>query len=209
MCVAMLVVVNAATPAMRLHAQSNPVDTQSATLIESLPESTADSLQHESARSHYLLLAAGALGASTFNQAAAMPSKWKRTWGGYGARVADQVGFAATEEVLRFALLRVVPAHGPAMNCAGTTSRPFWPRVGRALGCGVVNTLVVRERSGARRPNVPLLGAIVGASAISLAWRPEREDAGKGMTFVFTRIGVVTGGTAANAAWGAYRGKPQ
>ena len=154
---------------------------------------------------HYALLAAGALGASTFNQAAAMPAKWKRTWAGYGARVADQVGFAASEELLRFALLRVVPAHGPAMRCNGARAgRPFWPRVGRALSCGVVNTLVVRETSGARRPNVPLLGAIVGASALSLTWRPERESASKGMAFVFTRIGVVTGGTAMSGAYGAY-----
>lgn len=154
---------------------------------------------------HYALLAAGALGASTFNQAAAMPAKWKRTWAGYGARVADQVGFAASEELLRFALLRVVPAHGPAMRCNGARAgRPFWPRVGRALSCGVVNTLVVRETNGARRPNVPLLGAIVGASALSLTWRPERENASKGMAFVFTRIGVVTGGTAMSGAYGAY-----
>ncbi len=161
---------------------------------------------HESsAGSHYTLLAVGALSAATFNQATAMPAKWKRTWGGYGARVADQVGFAASEELLRFALLRVVPAHGPAMRCdAARAGRAFWPRAGRALGCGVVNTLMVRETSGARRPNVPLLGAIVGASALSLAWRPERENAGKGLAFVFTRIGVVTGGTALNGAYGAY-----
>jgi len=195
---ASVVALSGLSSVMPVHAQSAPLD--------SMPH---DSVHAQSARSHYLLLAAGALGAATFNHAAAVPSKWKRTWGGYGARVGDQVGFAATEEVLRFALMRVVPAHGPATQCVGATSRPFWPRVGRALSCGVVNTLVVRERSGARRPNVPLLGAIVGASAVSLAWRPERADAGKGITFLFTRIGVVTGGTAANAAWGAYRGKPQ
>lgn len=167
----------------------------------------ADSVDaHDSSTgSHYALLAVGALSAATFNQATAMPAKWKRTWRGYGARVGDQVGFAASEELLRFALLRVVPAHGPAMRCDGARAgRPFWPRVGRALSCGVVNTLVVRETNGARRPNVPLLGAIVGASALSLTWRPERENASKGMAFVFTRIGVVTGGTAMNGAYGAY-----
>jgi hypothetical protein len=162
---------------------------------------------HErSTASHYAVLAAGALGAATFNQATAMPAKWKRSWAGYAARVGDQVGFAASEELLRYALLRVVPAHGPAMRCDGARAgRAFWPRVGRALNCGVVNTLMVRETSGARRPNVPLLGAIVGASALSLTWRPERENASKGLAFVFTRIGVVTGGTAMSGAYGAYR----
>jgi hypothetical protein len=176
--------------------------------VTSADSVAADSVAtaHETrAASHYALLAAGALGAATFNQAAAMPAKWKRTWGGYAARVGDQVGFAASEELLRYTLLRVVPAHGPAMRCNGARAgRPFWPRVGRALSCGVVNTLVVRETSGARRPNVPLLGAIVGASALSLTWRPERENASKGMAFVFTRIGVVTGGTAMSGAYGAY-----
>ncbi|WP_461413530.1 hypothetical protein [Gemmatimonas sp.] len=156
----------------------------------------------------YALLAAGALTAATFNQATAMPSQWKRTWHGYGARVGDQVGFAATEELLRFGLSRAMSPTAPAMRCDGVRAgHPFWSRVGRAAACGVVNTLVVRTPSGARLPNVPLLGAIVGASAVSLAWRPERATAGKGTTFVLTRIAVVTGGTAANGAWREYRGR--
>lgn len=154
----------------------------------------------------YALLAAGALTAATFNQATAMPSQWKRTWHGYGARVGDQVGFAATEELLRFGLSRAMSPTAPAMRCDGArVGHPFWSRVGRAATCGVVNTLVVRTPDGARRPNVPLLGAIVGASAVSLAWRPERATASKGATFVLTRIAVVTGGTAANGALREFR----
>lgn len=181
--------------------------TFSGSLLRAQAAHVDSAVAHDSsATRHYAVLAVGALSAATFNQAAAMPAKWKRTWGGYAARVGDQVGFAASEELLRFALLRVVPAHGPAMRCDGARAgRPFWPRLGRALSCGVVNTLVVRETSGVRRPNVPLLGAIVGASALSLTWRPERETASKGLTFVFTRIGVVTGGTAMSGAYGAYR----
>jgi hypothetical protein len=156
----------------------------------------------------YALLATGALMAATFNQATAMPSQWKRTWHGYGARVGDQVGFAATEELLRFGLSRAMSPTTPAMRCGGARAgHRFWSRVGRAATCGVVNTLVVRTPDGARRPNVPLLGAIVGASAVSLAWRPERATASKGTTFVLTRIAVVTGGTAANGALREFRGR--
>jgi hypothetical protein len=54
---------------------------------------------------------------------------------------------------------------------------------------------------------VPLLGAIVGASAVSLAWRPERRDARDGQLFVASRIGIVLAGTMANRAWGAWRGR--
>lgn len=174
-------------------------------------DSTAVSVAPMPAAHHgqrYALLAAGALTAATFNQATAMPSQWKRTWHGYGARVGDQMGFAATEELLRYGLSRVMSPAAPAMRCnSARTGHRFWSRVGRAATCGVVNTLVVRTPSGARRPNVPLLGAIVGASAVSLAWRPERATASKGTTFVLTRIAVVTGGTAANGAWREFRAK--
>ena len=46
----------------------------------------------DSTTSHVVVLGAAALGAATFNQAAALPPEWRRTWAGYGARVADQVG---------------------------------------------------------------------------------------------------------------------
>lgn len=170
----------------------------------------ADDTTHTDAhatRNHYLVLGAGALGAATFNQATAMPAKWKRTWGGYGARVGDQVGFAVVEESLRAGLGAVMPWTEPAMECRGARAsggRGVWSRIGRATTCGIVNTLVVRNADGARRPNVPLLGAIAGASAVSLAWRPEREDAAKGRSFVLTRISAVTGGAMGSAAYSAF-----
>jgi hypothetical protein len=50
------------------------------------------------------------------------------------------------------------------------------------------------------RPNVPLLGAIVAASALSLTWRPERNSASTGQLFMVTRVGIVTGATIVNRA---------
>lgn len=174
---------------------------------------TVDSSRHDAAtshRAHLTLVAAGALGAATFNQATAMPAAWPRTWRGYGARVADQAGFAVAEESLRAVLTRVSPWRAPrdavAVPCEGAGPGHAWvARVGRAASCGIARTLVVRTASGARRPNVPLLGAIAGASALSLAWRPERADHGKGLVFVGTRFGVVTGGAALTDAWRALR----
>jgi hypothetical protein len=59
---------------------------------------------------------------------------------------------------------------------------------------------VARNHAGERRPNVPLLGAIVAASALSLTWRPERKSAHKGQLFMVTRVGIVTGATVVNRA---------
>lgn len=152
-------------------------------------------------------MAAGAVGASTFNQATAMPVQWKRTWYGYGSRLADQVGFAAVEESMRLGLLAAMPWKGVAMTCPGarrSSGHGFFRRVGAAGTCGVVNTLVVRNADGARRPNLPLMGAIVGATALSLTWRPERVDAGKGQMFVVTRVGFVSGSTALKSAYSEF-----
>ncbi|MBL0939081.1 MAG: hypothetical protein IBJ03_09305 [Gemmatimonadaceae bacterium] len=195
LCGATAMVVHAGT-APSAHAQSED-STQTGTQIGS-----------HATRNHFLVIGAGALGAATFNQATAMPAKWKRTWAGYGARVGDQVGFAVVEESLRAGLGAVMPWTAPAMECRGaraSSGRGVWSRIGAATTCGIMNTLVVRNADGARRPNVPLLGAIVGASAVSLAWRPERADAAKGRSFVQTRISAVTGGAMGSAAYSAFK----
>ncbi|HCT55703.1 MAG TPA: hypothetical protein DGD08_00675 [Gemmatimonas aurantiaca] len=171
--------------------------------IEAAETSDSDSSSHAT-RNRYLLMAAGAVTAATFNQATAMPVQWKRTWYGYGARLADQAGFGVAEESLRLGLLAAMPWKGVAMECPSArraSGHGFLRRVGAAGTCGVVNTLVVRNAEGARRPNLPLIGAITGASALSLTWRPERVDAGKGQMFVLTRIGFVSGSTALKSAY--------
>jgi hypothetical protein len=172
---------------------------------QSLPDTASDN--SHATRKRYLLMAAGAATAATFNQATAMPVQWKRTWHGYGARLADQTGFGVAEESLRLGLLAAMPWKGVAMECPSArraSGRGFFPRVGAAGACGIVNTLVVRNADGARRPNLPLIGAIMGASALSLTWRPERVDAGKGQMFVITRIGFVSGSTALKSAYSEF-----
>ncbi|MCO4099512.1 MAG: hypothetical protein HEQ38_08960 [Gemmatimonas sp.] len=73
-------------------------------------------------------------------------------------------------------------------------------RAAAATRCGWQSTFVARNHAGERRPNVPLLGAIVAASALSLTWRPERKSAHKGQLFMVTRVGIVTGATVVNRA---------
>ena len=176
----------------------------------SVLDSVLPSVNEHATRDHYLLLAAGAIATSTFNQATAMPVQWKRTWRGYGARLGDQAGFLLVEESLYYGLSAAMPWRGEAMACPGAranSGRGLMRRAGAAGVCGVVNTLVVRNADGERRPNLPLLGAIVGASAASLAWRPERAKAGKGQMFVLTRIGLVSGGAALKKGYGEFGGR--
>jgi hypothetical protein len=153
-------------------------------------------------RDRYLLIAASAAGSATFTPATAMPSAWTRTWHGYGARLGDQAGFAVAEESLRL-LLKAVPWEGGARPCdAAKPGRAWLARAGGAARCSIVNTLVVSNPEGARRPNVPFLGAVIGGSALSLAWRPERADVSKARWFVLTRISLVAGGAMAKGAYG-------
>lgn len=156
----------------------------------------------------YALIAAGAVAAATWNQSLRVPKAWPQTWRGYGSRLGDQVGFAVAEEALRAGIGTVVPWRSLDARCeAAHRGRPFGARVGAATRCSVRGTFLAADREGRTRPNVPLLGAIVGASVVSLAWRPERADARDGQLFVTSRIGIVLAGTVANRAWGAWRGR--
>jgi hypothetical protein len=80
--------------------------------------------------------------------------------------------------------------------------------VAAATRCAVHDSFVAQNAVGEARPNVPFLGAVVGASAISLAWRPERADARSGQLFVATRIGIVLAGAVAKGMWEAWREQP-
>jgi hypothetical protein len=161
-----------------------------------------------SVASRYTAMAVGMVAASTWNQVVGMPEAWPRTWRGYGYRMSDQVGFAVIEESLKAGIGRVVPWRRFDPPCEGARrGSAFVARSRRAMTCGVQGTLLAVNANGQRRPNVPLLGAIAGASAASLAWRPERASAGKGQLFVASRIGIVLAGTVANRAWESWRGR--
>lgn len=166
-----------------------------------------DTTVHDASR--YGWLAVGAVSAATWTQVLGIPEGWPRTWRGYGSRLGDQAGFAVAEEGLRAGLGVVIPWRGVVSACAGARpGRAVLARAASAARCGVHDTFVAHNAAGASRPNAPLLGAVVGASALSLAWRPERKSAAKGQSFVLTRIGIVLGATAFNKAWRAWRRPP-
>jgi hypothetical protein len=152
------------------------------------------------------VMAFGAVSAASWTQVIGMPEGWPRTWRGYGYRLGDQVGFAVAEESVRAGLLAVVPWRSMETACVGARAGRAWnARANAALRCGMHSTFVAYTEAGAPRPNVPLLGAVIAASAVSLAWRPERKSARKGQLFVLTRVGIVTGATVLNRgyrAWG-------
>jgi hypothetical protein len=154
----------------------------------------------------YRAMAFGMVSAATWTQALGMPEGWDRTWQGYGNRLGDQLGFGVSEEVLRLGLERATHWRNVTPTCErARAGRPFMARVGAATRCGMTSTFVAQNRAGERRPNVPLLGAIVAASALSLTWRPERKTAAKGQVFFATRVGIVTGATVFNRGLKAMR----
>lgn len=171
-------------------------------------QAPADSAHTASDARRLALLAVGSVSAATWAQVIGMPDTWPRTWHGYGNRLGDQLGFAATEEVLRLGLEAAVPWRSAPRACPGARpGRGTWARLGAAARCGVAGSFVAHNRAGERRPNLPLLGAIVAASAVSLSWRPERTDAQKGQLFLLTRVGISMGASSVNRAVGAWRGR--
>ncbi|MFO0094587.1 MAG: hypothetical protein ACK54K_09805 [Gemmatimonadaceae bacterium] len=157
----------------------------------------------------YAIIAAGSVAAATWNQAVGLPDAWPRTWRGYGARLGDQAGFAVAEEALRAGIGVLVPWHGGRSPCPqARRGHPLGRRVAAATRCAVHDRLVAQNAAGEARPNVPFLGAVAGASAISLAWRPERADARQGQLFVASRIGIVLAGAVAKGMWEAWREQP-
>jgi hypothetical protein len=157
----------------------------------------------------YAIIAAGSVAAATWNQAIGLPDAWPRTWRGYGARLGDQAGFAVAEESLRAGLGVLVPWRVVRSPCeSARRGHPLGRRVVAATRCAVHDRFVAQNAAGEARPNVPFLGAVAGASVMSLAWRPERADARSGQTFVATRIGIVLAGAVAKGMWQAWREQP-
>lgn len=183
-------------------AQGAPPDTVAAVPV------VADTTTYERHTIRPLVMAIGMVSAASWTQALGVPEGWPRTWRGYGYRLGDQVGFAVAEESMRAGLQAVIPWRSAELACDGARAGHAWPARGwAATRCGLRGTFVAQTRTGARRPNVPLLGAIVTASAVSLAWRPERKSARKGQLFVLTRVGIVTGATVFNRGVQAWRAR--
>lgn len=191
---AVATILGVAAPAVALSQTSTP-----------LP---ADTVAVENEAHRLVLLGTGAVSAATWTQVIGMPDGWARTWRGYGNRLGDQVGFTATEEVLRVGLQRATGWRSDVRPCPGARpGRAAWPRLGAALSCGTAGAFVAHNGAGERRANVPLLGAIAAATAVSLAWRPERKDAHKGQIFLLTRVGISLGASVITRSVGAWRAK--
>lgn len=129
------------------------------------------------------LVVAGATGA----QIVGSPEAWPRTIGAFGQRVADQTGFY----VVQTSTYRVIT------NGFGWSADTTPCATSELVRCSFVRTFTAFDRNGVRRANVPLLTSIMAATGVSVAWRPERKDADKTLTFVATRLGLAFGGYVA------------
>jgi hypothetical protein len=144
------------------------------------------------------VMAIAAVSAATTTQVLGAPSKWPRTWGGFGRRVGDQVGFTVIEEGTRLALGATVNWGPDTMPCAGRVSaggavrlRAVLPR----LGCAVRETVLLRTPTGRPRPNFPLAVGAVGAAAASTLWRPDADTPAHAVSLAATRTAIVIGAT--------------
>ena len=148
------------------------------------------------------LLSAAGTAAATGAQLVGSPTAWPRTAGGFGRRLADQAGFIVVEESLRDGLRALTGWRGDERPCA--------PDVTRLVPCAAARVFTAHDRAGVPRPNLPLVAGIVGATAASLAWRPEGRTGGRtALTFVATRLAISFGATVATRAVREWRRPPR
>ncbi len=145
---------------------------------------------------------AGALGAQVLGS----PEGWDRTWDGFGNRLGDQVGFLLIEEGVRRTLTLVVPPLAPRASC-WADDRSAAANLTAGYGCALWSTVAARPAVGdGWRFNAPVTVSLLAATGTSLAWRPERADAGKARSFLLTRTAIVFGGMAAGRLFEDWRG---
>lgn len=131
------------------------------------------------------LILLGAAGAQTIGT----PEAWPRTVEGFGRRVADQTGFYLAQSGAQRAIAGRLGWSADARPCPRRALVPL-------VGCAVTRTYTAVDRRGVRRLHVPLVASVGAATALSVAWRPERRSAGKAGAFVATRLAVVFAGFA-------------
>ncbi len=165
-------------------ADTAPLGVARAERPDGLPDRPHSALANVGATGGLILLGAG--GAQTLRT----PTAWPRTAGGFGRRVADQTGFYVLQTGSQRALSAALGLRGDEAPCV---RRGFGPLV----GCAVARSVTAVDRRGVRRANVPFLASVGVGTAASVAWRPERQSAGKAWGFVATRVGVGLGGYAA------------
>ncbi|MES2522888.1 MAG: hypothetical protein V4617_09340 [Gemmatimonadota bacterium] len=146
-----------------------------------------------STASHLAMLGVGMIGASLGGQVIGSPTKWPRTWSGYGKRVGDQIGFTAVEEGVQFAVGRALPWHDDHSPCG--------VGVRRAVSCGITRTFTLRATDGSRRPDLPFIAGVLAGTSASLIWRPEAARAPKARGFFATRVGIVLGAAVVTRAY--------
>lgn len=161
-------------------------------------DSAHESTAHAPSTTSYLAaLGIGMAGAALGGQIIGSPTKWTRTWSGYGKRLGDQVGFTAVEEGVHFALGRALPWTDDESRCGAG--------VRRAVGCGLARTFTLRDMNGRARPNLPFIVGVLAGTSASLIWRPEAARAPKARGFFATRVGIVMGGTVARRAYSEWK----
>ena len=130
-----------------------------------------------------------------WSQTLGTPNAWKRTWGGYGSRVGDQLGFLAVRTSVRHLVDRAVPWVDDRSPCITRHVSLARESIGRA-GCAIARTSTLRTTGGDLRPNLPFLaGALVGTVA-SLSWRLERQSAVSSRSYVLQRFATTYGATS-------------
>lgn len=131
---------------------------------------------------------------SGWSQTLGTPNAWKRTWGGYGSRVGDQVGSLVVRESVRRLVDHAVPWVDDRSPCVSQPVSLGKEVVVRA-GCAIARTSTLRTAGGDRRPNLPFFTGVTVGTVTSLSWRPERHSAASSRAFVAQRLAIGYGST--------------
>ena len=129
------------------------------------------------------MIVAGASGAQLIDT----PKAWPSTVEGFGQRVADRTGYFAVQATTYTLLERGMGYRDDTATCGRE----------RLVRCAFTRTFTAFDRNGVRRAHLPLLTSVIVGSGVSLAWRPERAEAGASWAFVGSRIGLGLAGQVA------------
>jgi len=120
------------------------------------------------------MILAGAAGTQTLQN----PKAWPQTISGYGQRVADIAGVTIVEVVTQKSLEAMYGWQPYTAVCVRE----------RLISCAYERTFTGFDRHGIRHRNLPLMAGIITGSAVSVLWRPERQDGTKSLMLIGTRI---------------------
>jgi hypothetical protein len=103
------------------------------------------------------------------DQWADKPKEWEQGGSGYGKRYANILGQYSIQRTATFGLSSLLHEDNRYFNSG---KQGLWPRLGYALGSGVL----ARHDDGRRHISISQLGGVAGGAFLSRTWLPPSQD---------------------------------